>query len=90
MDRDVGCAPGRVFNVYVALNMLLCSILFFPWALPRETICGLMGRWLNETGRKRDLAKALVPFLDRYFHSSDEPCSRIAEQEARIREILYC
>lgn len=33
-----------VFNIYVALNMLLCSILFLGKSLPRETISGFIGR----------------------------------------------
>lgn len=32
------------FNIYVALNMLLCAVVFFGCGKPRETISGLTGR----------------------------------------------
>lgn len=32
------------FNVYVALNMLICSVLFFGASKPRETLSGFVGR----------------------------------------------
>jgi len=35
---------ASLFNLYVALNMLLCAVLFAPWSKPRETTSGFIGR----------------------------------------------
>jgi hypothetical protein len=37
---------SALFNIYVASNMLLCSILFVGFSKPRETISGCVGRTL--------------------------------------------
>lgn len=69
--------------------MLLCSVFFFPWVRPRETVCGLMGRWLDEKGWKRGIAVHTAPVLDTVFHRSTENCAEIAEMEEEARRILY-
>lgn len=35
---------SALFNLYVACNMLLCSVLFIGFSKPRETISGFLGR----------------------------------------------
>lgn len=39
---------SALFNVYVACNMLLCSVLFVGLSKPRETISGFVGRSFGE------------------------------------------
>lgn len=73
------------FNVYVALNMALCSILLAPLALPRETISGLLGRY-KRTSRAAAFFASGVDAL--YFWEKDH-CAEVAKLEARAREILY-
>lgn len=37
-------AKNVLFNIYIALNMLFCAVFFAPWAKPRETVSGFIGR----------------------------------------------
>ena len=90
--RDSG---GRVvkrvfFNVYVATNMLICSVLFAPWALPRETVSGLLGRWIStERGVKRWTGLVLGYVVDRLYFWEPDHCVSTYRLECKAREILY-
>ena len=54
---------------WVTASMVLCSILFFPWFLPRETVSGLAGRWCYcVNSRRRRFAIGLASILDLYIH----------------------
>lgn len=73
------------FNVYVAVNMALCSILLAPWALPRETISGLLGRYKPSSR----VAQAFAVVVDALYFWEKDHCVEVALAEARAREILY-
>lgn len=89
----MGQVKRVVFNVYVALNMLLCSVAFFWCALPRETISGLVGRkvrhyvlerpWQSRAWRG---AQAVVNTI--YWWEADH-CNLVALQERDARAALY-
>lgn len=46
MSQFWKCFKSIAFNIYVAGNMLLCSVLFMGFSKPRETISGFVGRSL--------------------------------------------
>lgn len=76
-------------NAYLAVNMLICATLLFPWCEPRETFCGMMGRWIwSGSAWQRAIAGILVPILDGTVHRK-EPCCEIARMEAEARRVLY-
>ena len=80
----------QVFVVYVATNMVLCAVVFAPWALPRETISGLLGRWeLGPERWKRLVGIALSSMIDRIYFWEPDHCAAVfaCEQEARL--VLY-
>lgn len=82
-------AIGRqVFTVYVAANMALCAVLFVAWALPRETISGLVGRWAKEAGKKGMFARYASKAIDRIYFWEPNHCKVTAEQEAEARKAL--
>lgn len=72
----------------MASNQLLAAVLFFPWIKPRETVCGLMGRWAAGTGRKARFAQQVGPALERAFHKH-ETCDEIYRKEEAARGVLY-
>jgi hypothetical protein len=79
---------GWCFRVYIALNILICSLI--PGSRPRETISGLMGRWLvTEQGIKLVIAKALAPWIDRLYFLHDDHCRDIYRQEQAAFQSLY-
>lgn len=81
---------ARVFVVYVALNMALCAVLFLPWALPRETVSGLLGRWIStEAGIKRVAGLILGSLVDRIYFWEPDHCVEVFKCEAKAREDLY-
>lgn len=81
---------ARVFVVYVNLNMLVCSLIFFPWARPRETISGLIGRWNStETGWKRRFAKAARVIVDAIYFWEPRHCEVVHKEETEAHRILY-
>lgn len=83
---------GRLFCVYVCLNMLLCSLLFFPWVLPRETISGLVGRWwvLSEDGTAKALvADVLRVLIDALYFWEPNHCVEVFRCEHEARKRLY-
>lgn len=78
------------FNIYVACNMLVCSILFAPWALPRETVSGLLGRWIStERGVKRWTGLVLGCVVDRLYFWEPDHCVSTYRLECKAREVLY-
>jgi hypothetical protein len=82
-------AIGRqAFVVYVAMNMALCAVLFVPWALPRETISGLIGRWAQGSGKKAKFARHAAKVIDRIYFWEPNHCKVTAEQEAEARKAL--
>ena len=81
---------SQLFVVYVAVNMALCSVLFAPWALPRETISGLLGRWVTtESGWKRRFAIRSARMVDWLYSWEPNHCVETYKIEQRAREILY-
>src|SRR5690606_2682249 len=104
MDSVVGCdvrrargwgvglirAIGRqVFVLYLVVNMALCAVLFVPWALPRETISGLIGRWVQGAGKKAAFARYAAKVIDRIYFWEPNHCQVTAEQEAEARKALH-
>ena len=80
----------QTFVLYVNLNMLTCSIVFVAWALPRETLSGLIGRWATtETGWKRKFAIPAAWVVDRIYFWEPNHCRLNALQEAAARRELY-
>jgi len=61
-----------------------------PGSRPRETISGLMGRWVeSETVVCRRVAIVLVPVIDRLYFWHEDHCRDIARQEAEAYRSLY-
>ena len=76
---------GRaLYLTYLGLNMLTCAVLFWPWALPRETISGLMGRKSMEGWW---LAKGAEALIDALHWWEPDHCyvTFVLENEARRR-----
>lgn len=81
---------SQAFVLYVATNMALCAVLFAPWALPRETISGLLGRWKVEERRgKRKIGGILSCVVDTIYFWEPDHCVEVYKCERRAREILY-
>lgn len=81
---------SQLFVIYVALNMVVCSILFAPWALPRETVSGLLGRWAStERGLKRRFGMCAGSVVDVIYFWEPNHCYETFKIERRAREILY-
>lgn len=81
---------SRVFVVYIVLNMALCALMFLPWALPRETISGLLGRWIStEGGWKRAVGLILGALADYIYFWEPDHCVEVYKCEHRAREVLY-
>lgn len=79
----------RLFFLWVTLSMLLCAVLFLPWFLPRETVCGLMGRWaMTGKGWKHTVGKAGSAAFDATIHTV-ESCVTIYGMERDARRVLY-
>ena len=81
-------AKTTIYVIYLTLNMLLCALLFFPWALPRETVSGLTGRWLTD-GKKWQIACA--SFFVKPIDWAHEPghCIDTYLREQAMRAVLY-
>lgn len=85
-----GRIVSALFVIYLGCNMLLCAVLFAPWALPRETISGLMGRWAStESGRRRKIGKAAAMVIDIIHHWEPDHCRLTYRLEKAAREKLY-
>lgn len=82
-------AIGRqLFVVYVAANMALCAVLFVAWALPRETISGLIGRCARCSGLRGAVGRYAAKVIDRIYFWEPNHCQVTAEQEAEARKAL--
>jgi len=80
----------QLFFLSVSISILICSILFFPWFRPRETVCGIMGRWeTRERGWKRIFGRLGAAFFDATIHNDNEKCHVIYEMEEAARGQLY-
>lgn len=80
----------QVFALYVAVNMLACALLFFPWAKKRETISGLLGRWqVEEEGVRQAVGYGFGWFVDRLYYWDADHCRAIYRQERAARQALY-
>jgi len=76
--------------IYVAFNMAVCSVVFAPWAQPRETISGLLGRWLEtETGVKRIFASMAGLVVDAIYFWEVDHCRGVFHVERDARKVLY-
>ena len=75
-----------LFNVYIALNMLTCSIIFAPWAYPRETISGFLGRKVFE---RSIVALRVARIIDWFYWTEEAHCGHTAITEGNAREELY-
>jgi hypothetical protein len=81
---------GQVFVLYVAANMALCSVVFIAWALPRETISGLLGRWeTTERGLKYRFAVIGSWLVDRIYFWEPDHCVAVYVDEEKARAVLY-
>jgi hypothetical protein len=81
---------GQVFVLYVATNMALCSVVFIAWALPRETISGLLGRWETmESGWKYRFALVGSWIVDRIYFWEPDHCVAVYVDEEKARAVLY-
>ena len=80
----------QAFSVYVAGNMAVCAIAFMPWALPRETVSGLLGRWkCGHRGPKKRFAEAASLVVDRIYCWEPNHCVEVYQCEAEARKVLY-
>jgi hypothetical protein len=81
-----------LFVVYVAANMMLCSILFALWALPRETISGFIGRNVCLTKPntwQRALARLGEWIVNNIYFWEPNHCVEVYRQELEARRALY-
>lgn len=76
----------RLFVVYVACNMLVCAVLLLPWALPRETLSGFVGRHAFHGCR---WAVALSRGIDSIFAHDECHCQNVFLDETAARRELY-
>ncbi len=67
-----------VFRVYIAVNMLLASLL--PGGLPRETISGRVGRCWPDTRLSRA--------IDLFHPWEPDHCRLTARQERNVRRAM--
>lgn len=80
----------QLFVIYVACNMLVCTVVFAPWALPRETVSGILGRWKSiESGWKAMFGKVGAAMVDLIYFWEPNHCVEVFLVEQRAREILY-
>jgi hypothetical protein len=87
----MGRLKDWAFNVYVALNMLVCAVLGFGRSHPRETISGWLGRtYLTSAliGRHLPIVGFFHRLVDRLYFWEPDHCHETAEQEAEARKAL--
>lgn len=78
------------FNIYLCLNMTLCAVIFAPWALPRETISGFLGRLKsNSTGAAKAFGIVASMIPDAIYAWEKDHCVEVYKVEEKAREILY-
>lgn len=82
---------GRAaFCIYLVTNMAVCVVVFLPWAQPRETVSGLLGRWRDtETGWKRRFAIPACWIVDRIYFWEPDHCRYVYQLEQEARGVLY-
>jgi hypothetical protein len=81
-----------LFVVYVAINMLACSVVFCFWAVPRETISGFMGRKVSLTAKgtwQHGLARIGEWIVNRIYFWEPNHCVEVYKQEKQARAALY-
>lgn len=87
MGRLIVC---QLFVLYVAVNMALCALLFAPWAKPRETISGLLGRWeINERGVRYWIGRVGSTVVDLIYFWEPDHCKEVYLIEHEARALLY-
>lgn len=80
----------QAFVLYVATNMAVCAVLFLPWAQPRETVSGLLGRWcLTEVGWKQRFGCRGARLVDRIYWWEADHCRQVFLVEHQARMVLY-
>lgn len=79
MARHVRGIKSWLFRVYVALNMLVVSVL--PWSRPRETISGMVGRFQDDIG----VVEIIARIINRIYFWEDDHCRYVARCEAKAR-----
>ncbi len=80
-----------VWCVYIALNMLVVSIVFFPWARERETFSSVVGRsvlLLHEGPIPFRLAELLEYFIN-WLHRDPDHCVNTFLEEQEVRDMWY-
>lgn len=78
------------FVVGIACNMLICAVVFAPWALSRETISGLLGRWRSaETGWKCATGTLLGAVVNALHFWEADHCGATYRLERQARSVLY-
>lgn len=83
-------AARIIYPIYLAVNMLVCALLFFPHAQARETVSGLLGRWLTieKYNRKNTVARYAAPVID-FLHWDKDHCKKTHRGEMLMRIELY-
>jgi hypothetical protein len=80
----------QLFVLYVAANMAVCAVLFAPFALPRETVSGLLGRWKSRRSGLRKFCGAVgAAVVDRIYFWEPNHCIEVYHIEAKARSVLY-
>jgi hypothetical protein len=80
----------QLFVIYVAANMAVCAIVFAPFALPRETVSGLLGRWeTTRKGWRHWFARAGSWVVDRIYFWEPDHCNAVFRCEQDARRVLY-
>jgi len=76
------------YVIYLPINMLFCALVFAPWVQPRETVSGLMGRWL-EYGNNWQMrfASIVAPTIDGWHELGH--CVHTFKLEKAMRVALY-
>lgn len=69
-------------HVAVAMSILLCAVVLFPWARNRETICGFVGRHASAWWFP------WVSWICDALHRESGYCIQQAQEEEDAREIF--
>lgn len=78
-----------VWCVYIALNMLVVSILFFPWSRERETFSSIVGRSsVHEGPIPWLIADKLSDFIN-WIHNDRHHCIDTYTDEQDVRDQWY-
>lgn len=75
--------------VYIALNMLVVSVVFFPWARERETFSSVVGRSMIYEGPiPCCVAEVLASLID-WLHNDPGHCLETFFDEQAVRDSWY-